>query len=94
MSAGSVQTLLLVLSADTLPVKYTGDVCLSPSLPVCPSVCVYLCSLFPALVDLAGTGSGSISRSGLRSLLDHLNQVWDLLCLSALAATAPSFANW
>ncbi|TWW63769.1 Dystrotelin [Takifugu flavidus] len=51
VSADSVQTLLIVLSAETLPVKYT------------------------ALVDLSGNGSGSISRSGLTSLLDHLNQI-------------------
>lgn len=37
VSAGSVQTLLLVLSAETLPVKYTG-LCLSVCLSTCPSV--------------------------------------------------------
>lgn len=136
VSADCVQTLLIVLSAETLPVKYTGD-CLRQSvfLCMCPSVCrsrwlsasacLCLCFrlpfrvkfgpspspppffskyiifvLFAALADLSGNGSGSVSRSGLTSLLDHLNQVPDvcsslqggLFCSCVLAAPLVNLA--
>uniref|UniRef100_A0A671YXD2 ZZ-type domain-containing protein n=1 Tax=Sparus aurata TaxID=8175 RepID=A0A671YXD2_SPAAU len=51
VSAGSLQTALIALSADTLLVKYR------------------------ALVSVAENSSGSVSRSGLRSLLQDLSQV-------------------
>lgn len=53
MSADSVQTLLIVLSAETLPIKYTGD---SP----CPSVCLRLCCFQSLLLHLCGSQTVSV----------------------------------